>query len=73
MPDEFGSAYIHISSGEVAKTVSREVMFDLDADGNLLGIEILDCPNIAERWPSKLSRISMEGHIEQIRQQGENE
>lgn len=46
--DQAGVAYVYvkdeIDTGEVDRTCSATVNLDLDKDGNLLGVEILEIP-----------------------------
>lgn len=52
--DESKCAYVAISEGDIARTleVTDRVLLDLDADGNVLGIEVMNVlfvPEIAGR------------------------
>ena len=48
-PDEDGMAYISVgqSGGTVRNTVQRTVNLDLNEHGEVIGIEIFNCPPIA--------------------------
>lgn len=43
-PDEYGSAYIYLTEGEpqAARTVTKEVLLDLNEDNQVIGIEFLN-------------------------------
>jgi len=53
-PDEHGSAYIsfHFGGGVSRKTVTRQINLDLNDAGEVVGMEILDCPPLAIHGPA---------------------
>ena len=60
---EADAVYIELSSGEFAsnKKIDNNTIIDLDEDGNIIGIELL---NVSKRIPKDfLSRISVENLV----------
>lgn len=46
-PDEHGSAYINLvdTRNRITKTVEVTANLDIDQDGRILGVELLNCPD----------------------------
>lgn len=44
--EEAGAVYIKLLNREVKETVSKTVLLDLDKDGKIIGIEILDVKKV---------------------------
>lgn len=58
---ECGAAYATLRYGKVARTVevTESVMVDVDADGRLLGVEVLD----GSDWRDALVTLAMRGRL----------
>ena len=60
LPDAYGMAYLEINKDKVSKTITRQVNYDLDSDGLLVGIEFFDMPIVAAPGSPELEIIEGE-------------
>ncbi len=61
-----GMAYIRISKNEIASSIEMfddTAVFDLDKDGELVGIEILSVDRFQERLKNRVSDVLTEENI----------